>query len=432
MKNLTKKIIFNILKIEAILVIKKYKPQIIAITGSVGKTSTKDAIFAVMSSTFFVRKSEKSFNSEIGIPLTVLGCPNAWYNIFLWIKNIFTGLELIIFSCKYPKWLILEVGADRPDDIKTVTKWLKPHVVIITAFAKVPTHIEFFKDRDEVVKEKKFLADALNQDGILIVNGDDVDCMKIKEASKNISYIFGTDKTSDLIASEVKDYYSKDGKIQGITFKVEYQENVVPIVIKDSLGVKSIYSALAAIAVGLSQKINIVKSAEALIHMEVSKGRMRILDGIKNTTIIDDTYNSSPIALASALHSLKDIKPAKGCKKIAVIGDMMELGKHSVDEHYKAGKLCAETCDLLITVGMRARKIAEGALDGLMDEKKIYQFDDCESAGKALQGLMNVDDIILIKGSQSMRMERIVLEIMQEPDASFDMLVRQEVEWKNK
>ena len=194
MKQLIKKIIFNILKLEAILVIKKYKPQIIAVTGSVGKTSTKDAIFAVMASTFSVRKSEKSFNSDIGIPLTILGCPNAWYNLFLWIKNIFSGLELIIFSCNYPKWLILEVGADRPNDIKAITKWLKPHIVVITAFAKVPTHIEFFKDKDEVVKEKKYLADALKKDGILIVNGDDEDCMKIKESFKNISYIYGTER----------------------------------------------------------------------------------------------------------------------------------------------------------------------------------------------------------------------------------------------
>ncbi len=432
MKQLIKKIIFNILKLEAILVIKKYKPQIIAVTGSVGKTSTKDAIFAVMASTFSVRKSEKSFNSDIGIPLTILGCPNAWYNLFLWIKNIFSGLELIIFSCNYPKWLILEVGADRPNDIKAITKWLKPHIVVITAFAKVPTHIEFFKDKDEVVKEKKYLADALKKDGILIVNGDDEDCMKIKESFKNISYIYGTDDKSDLIATEINNYYSEDGTIEGITFKIEYQENIVPIVIKGSLGAKNIYSSLAAIAVGLSQKINIVKSAEALLQMKVSRGRMRILDGIKQTTIIDDTYNSSPIAIASALHSLKDIKPKKGCKKIAVLGDMMELGKHSVEEHYKAGKLCAETCDLLITVGLRARKIAEGALDGLMEDRRIFQFDDCEGVGKACKELMNINDTVLIKGSQSMRMERVVSEVMLEPENAIDLLVRQEEEWKNK
>ena len=109
MKSIFKKIIAAIIKLEAILIIKKYKPQIVAVTGSVGKTSTKDAIFAVMSSSFFVRKSEKSFNSDIGIPLTILGCQNAWFNPIGWIRNIIIGLELIIFKCNYPEWLIFEV-----------------------------------------------------------------------------------------------------------------------------------------------------------------------------------------------------------------------------------------------------------------------------------------------------------------------------------
>lgn len=122
MKSIFKNIISKIIAFEAILIIKKYKPSIIAVTGSVGKTSTKDAIFAVMSGSSFVRKSEKSFNSDIGIPLTILGCSNAWFNPILWMKNILTGLGLIIFNSEYPKWLILEVGADRPRDIQKVIK----------------------------------------------------------------------------------------------------------------------------------------------------------------------------------------------------------------------------------------------------------------------------------------------------------------------
>lgn len=431
MKSIFKKIISTIIKFEAILIIRKYKPQIIAVTGSVGKTSTKDAIFSVMSQSFFVRKSEKSFNSDIGIPLTILGCQNAWFNPIMWIKNIIIGFELIIFKNNYPEWLILEVGADRPGDIRKITKWLKPNIVVLSAFAKVPVHVEFFKNRDEVIREKKYLVDALKHDGMLIVNGDDQDSMKIKETSKNISIIYGTDKLSDLVATEAKNYYGEDGHIEGITFKVEYGGNIVPIVIKGSLGAKSVYSSLAAIAVGLTQKINIVKSAEALLTLETSNGRMKIIKGIKNTTIIDDTYNSSPVALISALYSFKHIEPKIKGGKIAVLGDMMELGKHSVDEHYKAGKVVAEVCDILITVGIRSRKIAEGALDGLMSEKNIFQFEDSVSAGKELQKIMNEDDIILVKGSQSTRMERIVEEVMLEPEKAKDLLVRQDREWLN-
>ena len=431
MKSIFKKIISLIITCEAILIIRKYKPKIIAVTGSVGKTSTKDAIFAVMSSSFFVRKSEKSFNSDIGIPLTILGCQNAWFDPIKWCRNIFRGFELILFTNKYPEWLILEVGADRPGDIKNVTRWLKPNVVVLTSFAKVPVHVEFFRDRDAVIREKKYLVDALKHDGILIVNGDDEDSVKIKESAKNISIIYGTSNIADLIATEIKNYYGKDGGIEGVTFKVEYKENIIPVIIKGALGDKSLYSSLAAIAVGISQKINIVKAAEALINLEASKGRMRIIKGIKNTTIIDDTYNSSPKALISALNTLKEIKVSNSAKKIAVLGDMLELGKHSIDEHYKAGKLVADVCDILLTVGIRSRKIAEGALDGLLSGKNIYQFEDSVEAGKFLQNILKEGDVILIKGSQSMRMERTVEEIMLEPDKAGELLVRQETEWKN-
>ena len=431
MKFILKKIISIIIKFEAILIIKKYKPEIIAVTGSIGKTSTKDAIFAVMSDSFFVRKSEKSFNSEIGVPLTILGCQNAWFNPIEWARNIITGLELIIFDQDYPKWLIIEVGADRPGDIRAIAKWLKPSIVVLTSFAKVPVHVEFFKNRDEIIREKKYLVDALKHDGILIVNSDDIDSMKIKESTKNISFIYGTDKLADIVATEAKNYYGKDGHIEGITFKVEYEKNIIPIVIKGSLGAKSIYSPLAAITLGLTQKINIVKAAESLLNLEVSRGRMRILKGIKKTTIIDDTYNSSPAALTSALYSLKHVNINKGGRKIAVLGDMMELGKHSAEEHYKTGKVVAEVCDILVTVGIRSRKMAEGAQDALMSEKNIFQFEDSLSAGKWLQDIMRQDDVILVKGSQSVRMERVVEEVMLEPEKAKELLVRQEEEWLN-
>ena len=133
MKSFLKKIIVSILESEARLILKKYNPFIIAITGSVGKTSAKDAIYTVLAgSVSRVRKSEKSFNSEIGVPLTILGCDNAWSNPFLWLKNILNGLELILLRSNYPNCLVLEVGADHPGDIQKITKWLKPDVAVIT------------------------------------------------------------------------------------------------------------------------------------------------------------------------------------------------------------------------------------------------------------------------------------------------------------
>jgi UDP-N-acetylmuramoyl-tripeptide--D-alanyl-D-alanine ligase len=427
MKSIFKKIIFTILQCEARIILKKYKPKIIAVTGSVGKTSTKDAIFSVMSSSFHIRKSEKSFNSDIGIPLTILGCQTGWNDPIIWTKNIIIGFDMILFTKKYPDWLVLEVGADRPDDIKKITKWVKPDVVVVTAFAKVPVHVEFFAGREAIIREKQYLVEALKHDGVLVVNGDDDDAMRMKEKSKNISLIYGTDDLADLIASEYQFHY-ENGSLDGITFKVSYQENSIPIVIKGSLGMQNVYSALAAIAVGLSQKINIIKAGEALLNHKTPNGRMRIIPGMKNTTIIDDTYNSSPVALTSALQTLKMIQ-TKG-RKIAILGDMMELGKHSVEEHYEAGKLVAQSADILFTIGIRSRKIAEGALDGQMDEKNIFQCDDSVEAEKLVREMLREGDIILAKGSQSMRVERVVKGIMADPNTAKDFLIRQEDEWK--
>ena len=430
MKSIFKKIISSTIQFEAKLILKKYKPKIIAVTGSVGKTSTKDAIFSVMSTSFYIRKSEKSFNSDIGIPLTILGCHNAWSDPFLWLKNIIVGINLVIFKDDYPEWLVLEVGADRPGDIRQITKWLKPDVVVVTAFAKVPVHIEFFNSREEVIREKKYLVEALKHDGTIIVNGDDMDAMNMRDSIKNNSITYGTDGVSDIIASNSVIHYSPENKIDGMSFKVDYKGNSVPIVIKGSLGVQNIYSALAAIAVGVSQKINLVKIGEALLDHETPKGRMKIIPGIKNTIIIDDTYNSSPVAMASALDTLKNIK-ING-KKIAVLGDMMELGKHSAEEHYGAGKMASTSCDILVTVGIRSRKIAEGAQDGGLSEKNIFQYDDSVSAGEFIQNILSEGDVVLMKASQSVRMEKAVLEIMAEPEKAKDLLVRQDEEWQNR
>src|SRR3989344_8120119 len=144
MKTTFKKIITYILKTESRLVLWKYKPKVVAITGSVGKTSTKDAVYAVLSKIAHIRKSEKSFNSEIGLPLTILGCPNGWNNPVIWLANVFKGLWLFLWPHKYPEWLVLEVGVGKQGDMRKTASWLKTDAVIITAIGETPVHIEFF------------------------------------------------------------------------------------------------------------------------------------------------------------------------------------------------------------------------------------------------------------------------------------------------
>lgn len=431
MKEIFKKIIGQIIQIEARLVLKKYTPKIIAVTGSVGKTSTKDAIYSVMAKSFYVRKSEKSFNSDIGVPLTILGCNTAWNNPFKWLQNIFSGLLLIIFKKKYPEWLVLEVGADRPGDIKQIASWLKPNIVLVTRFAEVPVHIEYFKSRDEVIAEKGNLVDALKHDGTLVLNSDDSDVFSFKNKFANKIITYGLMGDAEVRATNYSIYYSEEtGEPYGVHFKVEYKGNCLPVKIIGVLGTNNIYSALGAIAVGIALGLNLVESTENLSQHIAPRGRMNLIRGIGQTTIIDDTYNSSPVAVLSALETLKILK-TKG-RKLAILGDMLELGKHSADMHKNIGEVVAPICDLLVTVGLRSKAIAESAIDNGLDADNVLQFENSVAAAEYLKNILKPHDLILVKGSQSIRMEKVVKVIMAEPDKAGDLLVRQDKEWQKR
>jgi len=170
--------------------------------------------------------------------------------------------------------------------------------------------------------------------------------------------------------------------------------------------------------------LNLVAMSQALSEKhETQPGRMKIIEGIKGSTIIDDSYNSSPVAVNSALRTLGDIE-TKG-RKIAVLGDMMELGEYSSDEHKKVGEMATNTCHMLVTVGLRSRDTATGALNAGMKEENIFQFEDSQKAGAYLQNIIEKEDVILVKGSRwAMRMERTVEEIMARPERADELLVR--------
>lgn len=433
MKSILKEIIVAILTWEAKLVLRKYKPQIVAVTGSVGKTSTKDAIFTVLSDFYFVRKSEKSFNSEIGVPLTILGCPTGWNDPLLWLRNIYEGLALILLPNVYPKWLVLEVGADRPGDIESITEWVKPDISVVTRLSKVPVHVEFFENAAAVYREKAFLVKALKKDGVLILNADDEDVLAFREFYDGTILLFGTTSVADVIGTNFSILFDeKNGMVRpaGVSFDVSYTEEKGTVEVHGGLGVQQMYPALAGVAVALSQGLELKKVIHSTKKHHTSRGRMKIISGIKQTTIIDDTYNSSPVALHQALQTLQDIKTSG--RKIAVLGDMLELGTHTTDEHRKAGEHAGKIVSILYTVGVRARGIAEGALNAGMDEANIFQFEDSQKAGKDLEFKLAPGDIILVKGSQGIRMEKVVEEIMENPEMKERLLVRQDTEWERR
>ena len=445
-----KKIVVFIITWEARAILARYQPKIIAVTGSVGKTSAKDAIFAALSEWEYVRKSEKSFNSEIGVPLTILGSENAWTNPIKWASNIIKALFLIIFGGKYPHWLILEVGADRPGDIKKIASWLRPDIVVLTGVPEMPAHIEYFGSHEKVLEEKRALAYALKRGGTLILNGDDIYLKNFRMEYEGDSFAYGMESHNNFAATHVGIIYerlpangSAKGKVAqdsktsfamplGMSFRMVHKGSSLPVSIYKSLGAPRIYAALASFAVGNVLGLDYVTIADALSKWDPQPGRMRILHGINGSVIIDDTYNSSPVAALSALDTIGTIKNVG--RRIGVLGDMLELGKVSREAHRRVGERAAEICALLLTVGIRARDIGEAALDSGLSENNIREYESKESAraGEELKKELREGDVVLVKGSQSVRMERAVFQIMSEPQNARELLVRQESEWQNR
>ncbi len=437
MKTTSKKIIANILKIESRLVLWKYKPKIIAITGSVGKTSTKDAVYAVLSKITYVRKSEKSFNSEIGLPLTILGVPNGWSNPMIWFVNILKGLWLFIWPHKYPKWLVLEVGVGKPGDMQETASWLKTDAVIMTAIGETPAHIEFFDSRKHLIEEKTQLIKTLKKDGILILNIDDESILEMKAKTKNITVTYGFREGADILGSGDSISYDEKGIPEGIVFRVDEGGKSLPVVIQGVFGRNHVYASLAALALISALKFNMIGAVESLKKYDVPPGRMRLLEGINDTMIIDDTYNSSPFACESALKTLGEIKCAG--RKIAILGDMLELGKHTHDAHKQIGIVAQQNVDVLFVVGPRAEAIKEGAMETSpvkigagVKEDNILGFLDSRKAGDFIKTFIQKGDIVLAKGSQGMRMERVVEAILLDKKNKSKLLVRQDKKWLEK
>ena len=427
MKSFLKKIVVSILTLEARVLLWRKRPRIIAITGSVGKTSTKDAIYAVVKQKIYARKSQKSFNSELGVPLSILGLPNAWNSPLRWGKNLIDGALTMLFPGEYPEWLVLEVGVDRPGDMVQLTRWIRPDVVVLTRLPTTPVHVEYFDSPEDVTKEKIHLVKALKPDGVLVYNHDDERVAQVAKETRQKSIGYSRYSMSAFTASADTIVY-ESGIPTGLEFTLTHEENAAIIHIKGSLGVQHAYNYAAAAAVGSVLDITIEEAAEALKGHIPPPGRMRVLPGLKDTIIIDDTYNSSPVALERSLQTLKEMRAKR---KIAVLGDMLELGQYSVREHEEAGAQAAVSADILLTVGIRARGIAEGALLSGMSEKHILQYEESGRAGRELQNLIKEGDTILIKGSQSIRMERIVKEIMAYPQEAEKLLVRQDPIWRN-
>ncbi len=426
-----KKIVIWWLKIFSQLVIKKYQPKIVAITGSVGKTSAKEAIYSVLQKHFSVRRSTGNFNNEIGVPLTVLGFRSPGKNLFGWLMVFYQAIILLIVKQQYPQVLVLEMGADRPGDIRYLTSFIQPDISVLTAVTSV--HLEFFKKIENILREKQIIIETVKREGTAILNGDDwlVKQTSLKARSQVITY--GLEPDNIVRAVEINlsaGNWGAEEVVKGLSFKLVYGGSSVPIFLPGVLGRHQVYAALSAAAVGIACNFNLVEIADALQRFQSPKGRMNLILGIKDTIVIDDTYNSSPAAAKAGLEVLAEIYlPGQG-RRIAVFGDMLELGSYTEQGHREVGHRAAElNIDFLLCVGEKARDIGRGAKEAGMGEERVYFFSDNQKTGEFLQQLIKKNDLILIKGSQGARMELVVKEVMAQPENAKLLLVRQEKPW---
>lgn len=426
-----KNALISLLKFFSKKIIQKYRPDVIGITGSIGKTSAKETITAVLATKFNVRKSYKNYNNEIGIPLAIIGVeksPNS--SIFGWLKVFWKAKNLLIFTDKnYPEILVLEMGADKSGDIAYLTDIAPCKIGVLTFISHA--HTEAFKTIKKIAQEKRVIISHLSRDGYAVLNFDNALIMENANTTKAEIITYGFKEGAMFRATDVN--IMSDNQTSwpnGLNFKLNFEGNIIPVFLPGAIAEHLIPSALAALAVGNTLGVNLIEATQALAKLEPLAGHMRIIPGIKKTLLIDDTYNSSPEATKSALQTLYKINNPEGTKKIAVLADMLELGPETENAHREIGFKVAEFgIDFLITVGEASKQTAAAAREAGLDDNQIASFANSTEAGKFLQEKLRSGDTVLIKGSQSMRMEKIAKEVMAEPLDAEKLLVRQTDEW---
>ncbi len=408
--------------------------MVIAVAGSVGKSSTKHAIgIALGAGEKGVRviSSKKNYNNELGVPLTVLEseAPGrsafAWFRLLLKATGTAVGLRRIGADT-----LVLEMGTDRPGDLANLVGIAPPQVSVLTAIG--PEHTEFFHTVSGVAEEESTIIRCLPSNGIAILNADDAESRKIQLPAgvKRLTFGMDTQATARILETNLI-VNQQDPENSGMEVKVALFGTTHSIRLRRAIGRPQAY----AIAAALLTVAALDGDDDLAVHrleekFEGMPGRMRLLSGVKHTWLIDDSYNSSPLAAMSAVRDLGSFPVREGAKRIAALGDMLELGSMAEDAHIQLGRGVAEYgIDLVVTCGTLAHISADAAKEGGMAEGAIFHFDKSSEAGLFIQDRLSPGDVVLIKGSQGVRMERITKELMAHPEMAEKMIVRQSEEW---
>ncbi|HEX8591145.1 MAG TPA: UDP-N-acetylmuramoyl-tripeptide--D-alanyl-D-alanine ligase [Candidatus Paceibacterota bacterium] len=431
MKKIARNLVASLLASFARAVVRKYRPTVVMVTGSVGKTSTKDAVAVALTGHSYVRASEKSYNSEFGVPLTIFGCKNPWTSAVGWTRVFLEAFALLALPSAYPRILVLEVGADYPGDITRILRIVTPDVVVVTRLPDMPVHVEAYAT-PEAVREEEFLpALALPYGAPLILSADDPHAQRLAEALSVDKYTYGMAADAD-VRIGIPELLVEEGKPEGMQTTVYIEGEEHKLVVRGAIGNPQLLAPAAAIATALALDATPEAALRRLESYVPPAGRGRLLKGKDGAIVLDDTYNASPAAVIEALNTLTlASKQVPGSRRVAVLGDMLELGRYSNEEHTRIGSLAAGLTDVLVTVGPRAHAIADEARIAGLAEDKVRSFETSAEAAPQIAAMAGAGDIVLVKGSQSIRTERIVEQLLAD-SADRQFLVRQEREWKKR
>ena len=419
-----KQIVVKILNVLAKRILEKYNPVVIGITGSVGKSSTKKSIYEILRTKYKVACDRGCYSSDINIPLAIIGIESGGHSIVGWLKVFDNAIKMIIFKKDYPEIIILEMSVNGPGDMKKILKVVKPSIGVMTSVGKFPSHVKYFKNAKHVLREKSLLVKSLGKRDLAVLNFDDED---VKELSRNIkseiiSYGFGSDE--DVTASEVllsdKKFRTEDGSM-GMSFKIIYGGTTVPFRLPYALGKGQICSTLSAVAVGIHFGFNLVEMSEIVSNYHPLAGRMNLIGGVNESLIIDDSYNASPSSMRVALEAVEKLSAKR---KIAVLGDMLELGEYCESAHREVGNIVSRSVNMLFAYGSRNKILCEEAQKSGMLNENIFHFDNINDLIKTLKSILQKEDIVLVKGSRITHMEKVVKELMARPELSDKLLVK--------
>ncbi len=404
-------------------IIAKYQPLVIGVTGSIGKTSTRHAIAAVLSAKYTVREPEKNFNNEIGIPLTVIGARglDEGGGMLGWLRIFAKAARVLWLPYNYPKVAVLEYGIDHPGDMDALLKIVQPKIAVLTTIGI--SHREFFNTEAEIAHEKGKIVAGLPEDGAYIYNADDPHVVDQASRTKAQLLSYAVENKAEVKVEKIEEQLALPPRTR-LTVQTLKRNVMVSVSVVGAAHVSAITAAVA-VAEHLEMETDLI--LKGLSNYKAVPSRLNVIAGIKHTIIIDDTYNAAPLSTTEALNLLMRF-PAS--YKTAVLGDMLELGDLTKPSHERIGQVVGEmNLDLLVTVGKFGKIIADAAIAFGMSKESVHSFATSDQARKAVQTMLVPDSVILIKGSQGARMEKITKEIMAEPMRAGELLCRQYGKW---